>query len=312
MINQLKNFDKICIETLNKKIELPNYKNISNIVICGMGGSGIVGDIAFDIFKDEIKIPIFISKSYSLPKFVNEKSLVICISYSGNTAETITQLKEAIKRKCKIIGITSDGKMLEILKKNNLPYIEVQKNLLPRAAIGYLLFSLINVLKSLKLIKIRKIKIPKVNFAKTKRIAKKLKDKIPIIISIYYSVAKRFKQQLNENSKIQARAEEIPELAHNEIESWKDLKKENCLVILRDKKEEIKEIKKSINFFKKVAKNKKIDVIEINAKGKTKIERILYLIWFCDLISYFLALERKVNPEETEIIKKFKKYVYSS
>lgn len=309
MINFLLNFNELCKESLEKyKIKLPkNYKNIDNIVISGMGGSAIIGDVFLDIFGKELKIPIFINRSYELPNFASEKTLLIVVSYSGNTLETLKVLKEGLKRKCKIVGITSDGKMLEIHKRKKLPYIEVEKNLVPRFSFVQMFFALVNVFISLGLIKVGKFEIEKINLEEVFVVVKKIKGKNVLIVSNLSSVARRFKSQLNENAKVIARFEEIPEMFHNEIESWKNLSDNDIVILIRDEKSENKEIKKSFEFIKKVVKN----YVEIKSKGKNKLERILYLIWYVDLVSYYLALELKVDPLATEMIKKYKEYVYS-
>ncbi len=304
MIKILKSFDSIINTILERKISLPeDYKNVNKIVICAVGGSAIAGDVINEAF--ELELPIIINRKYELPKFVDKNSLVISISYSGNTIETLIQTKEAIKRKCKIVGICSGGKLEKVLK--NYPIIKIEKNLVPRFAFPHLLASLIKILNELEFIKLKKLKIKKVSEKKARKIAKILKEKFPIILSSYFSVAKRFKDQLNENSKTISKFEVLPEASHNEIESWKNLNNNYILIFLRDLKNENKFIKRSYEFFKKIAKT---EIIEIFAEGKLKIERILNLIWFCDFVSYYLALEKNEIPEENEIIKKYKDFVY--
>jgi glucose/mannose-6-phosphate isomerase len=305
----IKNFPKVFEESLKEKIILPkNYRNVNKIIIAGMGGSAIAGDIVLDCF-DELKIPIFVSRSYELPSFADEKTLVICVSYSGNTRETLEQIKDGIRKKCKLVGVSSNGKLIEIFKKKGLPFICIRSGIAPRAAIGYLLSSVINILRSLGFIKVSKIKIANNPEENAKNVAKKIKGTFPVIYSIYPSVVRRFKNQLNENSKVLGRWEVIPEAAHNDIEAFGNLNEKFSLIFLRDELAEREEIKKSIEFFKRNAGNAK--VVEIFAKGRNKLERVLYLIWFTDFVSYFLAIENGVNPEETPNIKKFKEFVYS-
>jgi glucose/mannose-6-phosphate isomerase len=308
MLEIIRSFPKICEESLKEKVTLPkNYRNVNKIIIAGMGGSAIAGDIVSDCF-DELKIPIFVSRSYDLPSFADEKTLLICVSYSGNTKETLEQLKDGIRKKCKLVGVSSNGKLIEIFEKRKLPFIRVKSGVAPRVAIGYLFSSLVNILRALGFIKVSKIKIANNPEENAKEIAKKIKGTFPVIYSIYPSVARRFKTQLNENSKVLARWEVIPEAAHNDIEAFGNLNENFSLIFLRDELAEREEIKKSIEFFKRSANGAK--VIEIFTKGKNKLERILYLIWFTDFISYFLAIENKVNPEEIPNIKKFKEFVY--
>ncbi|MDI6806855.1 MAG: bifunctional phosphoglucose/phosphomannose isomerase [Candidatus Aenigmarchaeota archaeon] len=309
MLETIRNFPRTCEETLKQKIKLPKeYHNANKIVISGMGGSAIAGDIIEDWLSDKLKIPIFVCRSYELPAFVDEKTLLICVSYSGNTKETLEQVKAGIKRKCKLVGISSNGELIKIFRRKKLPFAQIKGGILPRVAISYLLFSLISVLRALDFVKLDKITISCNPEEDAKVIARKIKGTFPVIYSIYPSVARRFKTQLNENSKVLARWEAIPEAAHNDIEGFVNLDEKFSLIFLRDEPAEREEIKKLIEFFKNSGKN--ATIIEIFAKGRTKLERILYLIWFTDFVSYFLAVENKVNPEETPSIKRFKKFVY--
>jgi glucose/mannose-6-phosphate isomerase len=309
MLDEIRNFPNACKEAFEEKIKLPaSYRNVNKIIIAGMGGSSIVGDIISDIF-DELKFPIIVSRSYNLPHFADEKTLLICISYSGNTKETLEQIKNGIRKKCRIVGISSNGKLMEIFNRRKLPFFLIKKsNTIPRVAIGYLLFSTIKILHSLGFIKVDKINIANNPEKDAKDVTKKINGTFPIIYSVYPSVAKRFKTQLNENSKIQARWEALPEALHNDIEAFGSLNEKFSLIFIRDKLNERKEIKKSIEFLKRIANKAK--VVEIFSKGKSKLERILYLIWFVDFVSYFLAIENGMNPQETLNIKKFKEFVY--
>lgn len=309
MLEIIREFPKICKDTLRKEISLPkDYRDIEKILISGMGGSAIAGDIIHDWLEERLKIPLIVNRNYKPPAFIDNKTLMIAISYSGNTKETLEQIKIALRKKCKIVGISSDGKMAKIFEKRKIPLIKVKEGIAPRAAIGYLLFSLINIFRTLGFVKLNKVSFPENPEKKAKKIAKKINNTIPIIYSIYPSVARRFKCQLNENSKIQARFEILPEAAHNDIEAFPELNEKFSLIFLRDEKNEREEIKKAFEFLKQNANN--ANVVEIFSKGKTKLERILYLIWVCDYISYFLAKERKVNPEDVPKIREFKKYVY--
>lgn len=305
MIEKIRNFLNYFNQNLKEDLKLPKL-SFDKIVICGIGGSAIAGDILIDAFQENLKFPIIVSRSFNLPNYCNEKTLVICISYSGNTKETLTQFKKAFAKKCKIILISSNGKLETISKKRKIPFVKVSKNFQPREAIALLISSAIKILNSLKLIKIKRVKIENPeNFAK--KIAENILNKNLIIYSIYYSVAKRLKNQLNENSKLNCRFEVVPEAFHNDIESFYDLDENYCLVLLRDLKSENEEIKKGYEFLKKIFKGQ---IIEIFANGKSKLERILYLIWFSDYLSYYLSILRNKDPEKIENIKNFKKFAY--
>jgi len=211
-------------------------KKFAGLAILGMGGSGFAGDIIKSLIRDEIEIPVEIIKSYDLPGFVQNNWLVIPISYSGNTEETITSARQALKRGCTLLCVTSGGEMEEIAQKNNQAVIKVPSGFQPRGASGYLFFSTYLVLGRMGIINInagdvkeamdlikskaslygREVKT-KENYAK--QIALEIDNKLPVIYGtsgILSAVAYRWKCELNENSKFPSFWSEFPELNHNE------------------------------------------------------------------------------------------------
>ncbi len=308
MIQNLRKFPTNFEKGLSIKIKLPkNYKKIKNIVVAGMGGSAIPGQILKDGLI--LKSPLEVSKSYTLPYFANQDTLLICLSYSGNTQETLSQFNQGIKRKTKIIALASGGKLKAQAQKLKIPLIEIPPGFLPREGLPYLLSALIKILKTLGLTKesfnLRRLKKEGEKIEKeAKALAKKIKKTFPLICSQYPSISFRWESQFSENSKQISESKTLPELAHNEIESWKKLNKKYSLIFLRDKKE-TKEIKALIKGIKKIIRNK-TQILEVYGKGENKLERILYLIMFGDFVSYFLAKENKVNPRETKYIKALK------
>jgi glucose/mannose-6-phosphate isomerase len=315
MLDVIRNYPTICKDTLKTKIAIPeDYKTVKNIIITGMGGSAISGDVLKDWLLNILKIPIDVSRSYELPAYANENTLLICISYSGNTIETLSQLDYGIKKRCKIFGITSGGKVESILRQLNFPLTKVKSGMLPRVAFPYLLFSAINLIKSLgwveENISLDVLEKEKSNIEKAAQdLAKKIKGTFPIIYGTYPSVCRRFKTQLDENSKTISKYEILPELNHNEIQTWRNLNKKFSIVLLREKNERF-EIEKSIEFLKSIIK-KKTNCYEIIAKGNTKLERMLYLIMFGDFVSYYLAKANKVDPSENKYIDELKKRIAS-
>ena len=129
-----------------------SYK-IDDIVISGMGASAISGDIIQSLFRDKLDIPIYVSRNYDLPKWANKNTLVISQSYSGNTEETLSTFKHGYQKHCKIIGISSGGKLQEYCEKREIPHIKIPSGIQPRAATGYSLFSSINAMRIIGVIK---------------------------------------------------------------------------------------------------------------------------------------------------------------
>src|SRR4030042_4144937 len=157
MLNELKNIEEIDksgmlndiasfpeqIKAAEKLVENSNITNlykIDNIIISGMGASAISGDIIQSLLRDRIDIPIFITRQYDLPKWANKNTLVLSQSYSGDTKETLSTFKHAFQKHCKIIAISSGGKLQEYCQKREVPFIKIPSGVQPRAATGYILF----------------------------------------------------------------------------------------------------------------------------------------------------------------------------
>ncbi|MHA1788491.1 MAG: bifunctional phosphoglucose/phosphomannose isomerase [Candidatus Helarchaeota archaeon] len=324
--NSCKTIDFLSIKQIINSREFPNFPNCC--IICGMGGSAISGDILHDYLAMKVKFPIITLRNYELPTYVNENSLVFIISYSGNTEETLNALKESLERGALIIGISSGGKLKEFCKKLQIPLILVPANLAPRAALGYLFTSLLITLQELGLIEpiddeisemievmkvLREeisIKVPLENNI-AKQIALKCINNIPVIYidNNYKSVAKRFKSQINENSKMPCKIDEFPELNHNEIVGWEcslEMSKKFICLLLRTSNE-IEPIKTRIELTKSIIlKEKLIDVIEIYARGESKLSQIFSLILIGDYISLYLAILNNQDPSPTESIARLK------
>ncbi len=264
------------------KFEVPRFRGYNKIVVCGMGGSGIAGYALKDLIEE---MPVFVFQSYELPKFIDDKTLVFLISYSGNTAETISMYKQARKKTKNIAIITSGG----ILGKEDNT-VEIPQGMQPRESLGYLFFSMWKVLGKRLDNVIEVVKSVKSDLG----IAKKLFGKIPVIYanSGFYSVALRWKQQINEDSKRLAIANAFPEINHNEIEARYDDAK---IVFLKDKEELAIELLK-----------KEQEIVEVQLKGKTKLEKIFYGFALSNFIGLEFAALNKEDYLEYRFIEKLK------
>lgn len=297
---------------------------ISNITFIGMGGSGIIGNIILDWLEEKIDIPIKLWKDYELPAYINSKSLIIAISYSGNTEEVLSAVIEAMKRKSSIIAITSNGILEKLHLKKNFPLIKVPPKFQPREALPYLFIAALKALNQIHVIPTYETEIKK-TIQTLKEIRKqiiqqkddtvfKIANKIIRKNTVIYTykpfrgAALRFKQQLNENSKQWAKIEIIPEACHNEIVGWSENKKlyQNMKVIMIRDKQEKQTIKTRIEAFKEEISRKNVEILEIKAKGTTTIEKIFSIIYQGDLISILIALIKGVNPKSIEPIVRLK------
>lgn len=316
-------------ESLASRITLPKLGQIKQVFVLGMGGSAISGDIAADLFFKSARAQILTSRNYNLPEAVGGGALVIVISYSGNTEETLAALKEAERRSCKIIIITSGGKLQEIAVAKKYPLVMVPAGYQPRAALPLLLMPLLTVLHKLEIIPpvAESVKETVAQLVKlktewganvparsnpVKQLAKKLVGRLPLVFGVSGTTAAaayRWKTQLNENSKVTALTNCFPELNHNEIVNLSVLKRAGnlfSLVILRDE-DDNERVKKRIEITKSLLVNQLGGASEITAQGKSGLAKIFSLIFFGDLLSVYLAILNGIDPTPVEVIERLKK-----
>lgn len=300
-----------------------NTKKIQNIIITGMGGSAIGGDLLRAYMADKCDIPVSVNRHYYFPDYVGRNSLVIVSSYSGNTEETISAYNDAIKRKATIFCITSGGEAERIAKKHKHPYIKIPGGLPPRAALGYSFFPTLIALSKLGFIKDQKKEIKEsLGLLKTLsarysdhestenralNLAKRLHGKLPFIYSgadKFDTVNTRWRGQINENAKTLAFGHVFPELNHNEIVGWevqKDLMKNIHVVILRDK-DDYKRIKLRMDVTKEIISNLADGITEVHTEGKSLLARTFSLLYLADWLSFYLAMLNGVDPSPVKKI----------
>ena len=332
MLDGLARFPEQIKESLAiaETVERFNFLKVDNIIITGMGASAISGDIMQCLFRDKLDVPLVVNREYDLPKWVNKDTLVICISYSGDTDETLSSFKIAYQKKCKIICISTGGKLQELAEKRTVPFVKIPAGIQPRAATAYLLFPSIIFLKKIGLLKtsidtdiqeaitvtqefvaLNNKEIPEENNP-AKQMAKKLLNTIPQIYGwgVYTPIAIRWRHQLNENSKIIARTDIVPECNHNDIVGWSanpDVSKQFSCIIMRDKDEETIDMTTRLNFMRDLFKNTAGTIIEISPKGKSQLAKLIYLMCLGDFTSCYLAVLRGIDPTPIDIITELKK-----
>lgn len=312
MIEIIKKYPEMCTDAvkITERVKIPVYK-FNKIIICGVGGSAISGDLLKDLLKNRVSMPIDVCRNYHLPAYVDKDTLTFCVSYSGNTEETLSQFVDCVKRKSKIIGITSGGKLKEWCERFNLPYILIPTGYKPRVALPYLFFSMIVCLQKLEIVNLQKEINETVELLKgiksdfVEKLTSSMKDSIIIVYSSdeFSGVARRVKTQINENSKMPAKYDVLPELGHNEIVGYQNerLNKNSFVLILRDKKEPV-EIKEKIEIIKDLIKDRVKGIGELWTEGDSKLTRIMSLVFIGDLLSCELAVLNKIDPEQTKNI----------
>jgi len=313
-INDFSNHLREAIEIANNTTLTPYNKEIRNILICGLGGSGIGGTIVSDIISSKVNIPIAATKDYSIPNFVNEHTLVIANSYSGNTEETLYALEKCQARGAEIAVITSGGKLKTIAEENKYNKIIIPGNQPPRAMFGYAFTELFFMLnhygiiddsfkadfeKAITLIDTEKANIQK----QAMDLAKKMYKQTPVIYVAkgFEGVAVRFRQQLNENSKMLGWHNVVPEMNHNELLGWRTNVDELAVVYFRNKCDyDRNQIRMDIN--KKVISKFTSNITEIWSKGDSLIENSLYHISLGDWVSWYLSEMNNVDAIEIDVI----------
>lgn len=292
--------------------------SFKQVLISGLGGSGISASIMQNFCHNGLNVPLVVNKDYDIPGFTGPDTLVIISSYSGNTEETLSALNQAIKKKARVVCITSGGKVLEIANKKGLDCVLLPAGLPPRACIGYGLVQLMAILERFGLTRqpwqkditsITKLLETKQRSIRNRAafLARQLIDTIPVIYSSasYEGVAVRFRQQINENGKMLCWHHVIPEMNHNELVGWRK-REDNLTVVFLRTEDESDRIQLRMHFTKKLAEKYTRRVFEIVAEGKSYWERAFYLIHFADWVSVYLAEYRGIDAREVRIINDLK------
>lgn len=284
------------------------------VVICGMGGSALSGEM-IKALKNELKIPVpvVVWKNYGLPRTDFKHPLVIAVSFSGNTEETLSGFSAASKAGLPVAAVGGGGKLKKLALQKGLPFAAFEKNgLAPRQAVGLMFYGTLAILKRI----FRGVAVYDLSKSfdcgkmenKGKSLAKKIKGGIPLICASprNYHLAYDWKIRLNETAKIHAFSLPLPEMNHNELAAVGHRSGEFIFLFLQDDRDDIR-IQKRIAAVKRLLQKKKIrsETIEIN--GKNFPERDFQTILLADWTAYHLALLRKTDPKETAIIEEFKK-----
>ncbi len=293
-------------------------KPINNVIVTGLGGSGIGGTIVSEIVAGQCQVPIVVNKDYFIPAFAGENTLLIVCSYSGNTEETIQALEAAMKKNAIIVCITSGGRIGDIAKSEKFDHIIIPGGMPPRACLGYSLVQLFFVLNKYSLIDgkflteinnaISLLESDKSNIMKeASSIADFLYGKIPVIYAVdgYNGVATRFRQQINENSKMLCWHHVLPEMNHNELVGWAG-NYENLAVIILRNKSDYSRTQTRLEISKEVFNKHTKHVRELWSKGNSHLENSIYLIHVTDYVSVMLAEKKKIDAMEVNIINHLK------
>jgi glucose/mannose-6-phosphate isomerase len=289
-------------------------RNIANVVITGLGGSGIGGTIVSKIVAEYASTPIVVNNDYTLPEFVGRETLVIACSYSGNTEETLSAFDIALENGAEIACITSGGKLKSLAEENGLNLVLMPGGDPPRTTLGWSSPQIFAILEHYGIIDDRyRASLDQVadyllehQFeinSKAKLLAENLHTNTPVIYSddAYEGIAIRMRQQINENSKCLCWHHKFPEMNHNELVGWASGNDKLAVVILRTE-DDHPQTQKRMELCKGIFSKYTPNINEVYAKGEDKLIRSYYLIHFVDWVSSHLADMYGVDPVEVNVI----------
>ncbi|GAB5416713.1 MAG: bifunctional phosphoglucose/phosphomannose isomerase [Crocinitomicaceae bacterium] len=290
-----------------------DYSEIQNVLICGMGGSGIGGSMVQTWLADELKVPVTVVKDYTIPGFVNANTLVIGSSYSGNTEETLAAVETARTKGARIIGITSGGKMEELCQSNGYDFIKVPGGNPPRTALAFSLVQLLHIFSAIGMASANRLKEMAAGrdlivanaetiHLKAKGLAEHLHQKVGIMYGTagYEPILVRARQQFNENSKYLSWHHPLPEMNHNELVGWGGGDRRFAPVFFMTKGNHPRNDKRIEITRDKIAQ--KTSVFDVHAQGDSVIEQSIYLINVVDWASFYLAAMDDIDTIDIAVI----------
>ena len=333
MLSHLKRFPEQCHSAWNKVMNygLPSdYAQVNKVVILGMGGSAIGGEVMSNLLTIESTVPVWIQRDFDLPRFVDERTLVIAVSYSGNTEETLSAFHQLVQTPAKKLVLTGGGKLGELAQKENVFFSIIDYPAPPRATFPYMFASLVGIFNKLGLLSEKSADMQQsISFLsqmvdelditvpsesnRAKKLAEKLHENIVITYGagVLTGVARRWKTQFNENSKNWAFFEIFPELIHNAIVGYSfppQVKKRLFTILLRVPLLNPR-IKVQYGAVIKILEDNELPYEVIDGTGENTFTQVLSLILFGDFTSYYLAILNRVDPTPVPVIDFIKQYM---
>lgn len=314
------------------KVPIPDdYKNINNLVMCGMGGSGLAARIIESLYGNELKIPLARVNNYFLPSWSNENTLVVLSSFSGNTEEVISCANNALQKRSKILSIGTGGKLEEFSTNNNIPFYKINPTYnpsnQPRLAIGYSVIGQLMLVSKTGLFNINEEEVNKIKDTvekvvnnnsidkvfennPSKQATQKLKEKIIILVSAEHmtGATHTIKNQLNENTKTFSCRFDIPELNHHLMEGLKypTTNKNNLIFYFLDSDLYSQRIKKRLEITKEIVEKNEIENIYWKADSNDKLSQVFEFIQFGGFISFYLSMIYGIDPAPIPFVDYFK------
>lgn len=288
--------------------------NIQNVIVTGLGGSGIGGKIIAQIIEGEARVPIVVNNDYLLPAFAGSNTLVVVSSYSGNTEETLSAMKDALTRGCRVVCISSGGQITALALSEQLDLVVIPGGEPPRSQFGYSAISLMRVFAAYGIASDERFEAMKslgtflkkhasASAERAARMAKVIGDKSCVIYAENRNegVATRWRQQLNENSKRLCWHHVYPEMNHNELVGWESGDERIAVLLLRSDDDHPRSVAR-MNITEEIFLKRGAHVENVIALGKSRIERVFDLIHLGDHLSLVLAENDGIDPVSIESI----------
>jgi glucose/mannose-6-phosphate isomerase len=305
---------------------LPDALGVTSIVVCGMGGSGIAGDVLHALYRERLGVPLAVVKEPLLPGFCGRETLVVCSSYSGKTSETLECYEQAAERGCRVIAVTSGGELERRARERGAAVVSVPGDApAPRAAFGYLVFAPLGALEAMGVVpSVAEEMVETVRVLAelsgelhrdgpdnaAARLARELEGKVPVLWGaqgVGSVAATRWKTELNENAKVPAFSSSLPELDHNEIVGWSaDAGRRFALIALRHAGEH-PDVTARFPLSVEIAGSSGLSTHEVRGRGESAMAQLLSLVMMGSATSVYLAFLRGVDPTPIEPIERLKR-----
>ncbi len=310
---------------------LPSGEGVESIVVLGMGGSGVSGDVAQAVLEPRSPLPVRVIKTYGpLPAWVGRNTLVFAASYSGSTEETVAAMEEARSRGARLVAISSGGPLARLAAEHGIAHVAIPARLQPRASLPYLALQILAVLEKLQLappvapdveetvsviedLAKRCHRSVSVSENPAKDLARRLHRRITVVYGGGMPAAvaaMRFKCDLNEYGKAPAFWNEFPELNHNEIVGWtalKDVTRNHMVLVLLRDPDEHPRVSLRFEITRRLVEDSFADVVEVRSDGVSVLARLMSLVFVTQLASIYLGLAHGVDPGPVEVIQQLKR-----
>jgi glucose/mannose-6-phosphate isomerase len=309
---------------LSRDLTLPDrYRAATNVAVLGMGGSAVCGDLVRATFSDRLRVPLISVRDYELPAWVGPSTLVVAVSHSGATEETIAALSSALERRSPVAAITTGGPIGDVAARVDLPRLTFPNETPPRAALGYTMLLLAGLLERAGFLDLTDAEVEEAVVAATtvgascaaempartnlaKQLSWSLLDRLPVIEGSGFmaAVARRWKTQFNENSNSAAAAEELPEATHNTVVGYEqpETMRDHQYVVFLAGGDDAPRNRERMRLSIELLKASSIDFQRVSFEGPGRLAQACSAISLGDYVSFYLALLYGVDPSKTEAL----------